>query len=70
MPLRRAQSALAGSLRWVRPLQSIVCTFGPETEEPAIIDFEIAGIRSGNVTPQPSLSRTEIIKVYFNNTLF
>jgi glycyl-tRNA synthetase beta chain len=25
------------SLRWVRPLQSIVCTFGPETEEPVVI---------------------------------
>ncbi|WEX08111.1 glycine--tRNA ligase subunit beta [Chelativorans sp. AA-79] len=39
-----------GSLRWVRPLQSIVCTFGPETEEPVVVEFEIDGIRSGNVT--------------------
>ncbi|MGN6303259.1 MAG: glycine--tRNA ligase subunit beta, partial [Mesorhizobium sp.] len=36
------------ALRWVRPLQSIVCTFGPETEEPVVVDFEIDGIRSGN----------------------
>ncbi|MER9232280.1 glycine--tRNA ligase subunit beta [Mesorhizobium sp. M0622] len=43
-------SAKPGSLRWVRPLQSILCTFGPETEEPVVIDFEIDGIRSGNVT--------------------
>ncbi len=43
-------SAKPGSLRWVRPLQSILCTFGPETEEPVIVDFEIDGIRSGNVT--------------------
>ncbi|MBZ9733194.1 glycine--tRNA ligase subunit beta [Mesorhizobium sp. CA18] len=43
-------SAKSGSLRWVRPLQSIVCTFGPETEEPVIVDFEIDGIRAGNVT--------------------
>ncbi|WP_192256641.1 glycine--tRNA ligase subunit beta [Mesorhizobium silamurunense] len=43
-------SANPGSLRWVRPLQSIVCTFGPETEEPVVVDFEIDGIRSGNVT--------------------
>ncbi|MDG4880560.1 glycine--tRNA ligase subunit beta [Mesorhizobium sp. WSM4884] len=43
-------SARPGSLRWVRPLQSIVCTFGPETEEPVVVDFEIDGIRSGNVT--------------------
>ena len=43
-------SATPGSLRWVRPLQSIVCTFGPETEEPVVVDFEVDGIRSGNVT--------------------
>ena len=38
------------ALRWVRPLQSIVCTFGPETEEPVVVDFEVDGIRAGNVT--------------------
>ena len=43
-------SAEPGSLRWVRPLQSIVCTFGPETEEPVVVDFAVDGIRSGNVT--------------------
>jgi glycyl-tRNA synthetase beta chain len=43
-------SAKPGSLRWVRPLQSILCTFGPETEEPVVVDFEVDGIRSGNVT--------------------
>ncbi|MFK0688361.1 glycine--tRNA ligase subunit beta [Mesorhizobium sp. IMUNJ 23033] len=43
-------SAKPGSLRWVRPLQSILCTFGPETEEPVVVDFEIDGIRSSNVT--------------------
>ncbi|WP_424993484.1 glycine--tRNA ligase subunit beta [Oceaniradius stylonematis] len=45
-----APSAEPGALRWVRPLQSILCTFGPETEEPVVIDFEAGGIRSGNVT--------------------
>jgi glycyl-tRNA synthetase beta chain len=45
-----AQSAKPGSMRWVRPLQSILCTFGPETEEPEVIDFEVAGIKSGNTT--------------------
>jgi len=39
-----------GSLRWVRPLQSILCTFGPETEDPEIVRFEIDGIASGDVT--------------------
>ncbi|RWC61079.1 glycine--tRNA ligase subunit beta [Mesorhizobium sp.] len=43
-------SAKPGSLRWVRPLQSILCTFGPETEEPVVVDFEIDGIRSGNIS--------------------
>jgi glycyl-tRNA synthetase beta chain len=45
-----AASAKPGSLRWVRPLQSILCTFGPETEEPVVVDFEVNGIRAGNVT--------------------
>lgn len=38
------------TLRWVRPLQSILCTFGPETEEPEIVPFEVDGIRSGDTT--------------------
>ena len=45
-----AASREPGSLRWVRPLQSIVCTFGPETEEPEVIPFEIDGIVASNVT--------------------
>jgi glycyl-tRNA synthetase beta chain len=40
----------AGSLRWVRPLKSMVCTFGPETEEPEVIPFEVDGLVAGNVT--------------------
>ncbi len=39
-----------GNLTWVRPLHSILCTFGPETEEPEIVKFEIDGIHSGNIT--------------------
>jgi glycyl-tRNA synthetase beta chain len=45
-----AQSATPGSLTWVRPLRSILCTFGPETEEPEIVHFEIGGIGAGDVT--------------------
>lgn len=45
-----AASAQPGSLRWVRPLQSILCTFGPETEEPIVVAFEVDGLVSGNVT--------------------
>src|SRR5215217_8295019 len=39
-----------GSLRWVRPLQSIVCTFGPETEDPEVVRFSVDGIEAGDVT--------------------
>ena len=45
-----AASSEPGALRWVRPLQSIVCTFGPETEEPEIVRFEVGGIASGDET--------------------
>ncbi|MBO3759085.1 glycine--tRNA ligase subunit beta [Ciceribacter sp. L1K22] len=38
------------SLRWVRPLQSIVCTFGTEHDETQVIPFEIDSIVAGNVT--------------------
>ncbi|MGE0501601.1 MAG: glycine--tRNA ligase subunit beta [Rhizobiaceae bacterium] len=43
-------SAEPGSLRWVRPLQSIVALFGPEIGETVVVDFEVDGIRSGAVT--------------------
>ena len=44
-------SAAGASLRWVRPLHSILCTFGAaETEDPEIVPFEVDGIVSGNVT--------------------
>ncbi|HUI15562.1 MAG TPA: glycine--tRNA ligase subunit beta [Xanthobacteraceae bacterium] len=45
-----ARSAEPGALTWVRPLHSIVATFGPETEEPDIVPFRIDGIAAGNVT--------------------
>ncbi|MBN9029195.1 MAG: glycine--tRNA ligase subunit beta [Rhizobiales bacterium] len=45
-----AASAEPGSLRWVRPLQSIVCTFGSEHDETVVIPFEIDGITASNVT--------------------
>lgn len=50
----------AGTLRWVRPLHSIVCTFGAEGDEPEVVAFEVDGIAASNVTrghrfmaPQP-----------------
>ncbi|MDJ0930312.1 glycine--tRNA ligase subunit beta [Breoghania sp.] len=45
-----AASSEPGSLRWVRPLHSILCTFGPETEEPDVIKIDIEGVSSGNTT--------------------
>jgi glycyl-tRNA synthetase beta chain len=54
------QSARPGALGWVRPLHSIVATFGPETEDPDIVKFAIDGIAAGDETrghrfmaPQP-----------------
>src|SRR6202163_702843 len=54
------QSKEPGALTWVRPLHSIVATFGPETEEPDIVPFAVDGVAAGNETrghrflaPQP-----------------
>jgi len=44
------QSKDPGALNWVRPLHSIVATFGPETEEPEIVPFAVGGIAAGNET--------------------
>jgi glycyl-tRNA synthetase beta chain len=43
-------SAEPGSLSWVRPLHSIVATFGPETEEPDVVPIAIDGIAAGDET--------------------
>ncbi|MDR4306819.1 glycine--tRNA ligase subunit beta [Chelatococcus sambhunathii] len=40
----------SGSLRWVRPLHSIVATFGTPQEDPEIVRFDIDGIASGDET--------------------
>ena len=57
-------SSEAGALRWVRPLHSILCTFGSDTETPEIVPFEIDGIKSGDMShghrflaPQPFHAR-------------
>ncbi|MGA8611175.1 MAG: glycine--tRNA ligase subunit beta [Xanthobacteraceae bacterium] len=44
------QSKEPGALTWVRPLHSIVATFGPETEDPDIVPFQVDGIAAGNET--------------------
>src|SRR6202050_3391585 len=44
------QSKAPGALNWVSPLHSIVATFGPETEDPDIVKFEVGGIAASNET--------------------
>jgi glycyl-tRNA synthetase beta chain len=44
------RSAKSGSLSWVRPLHSIIATFGLETEEPDVVKFAIDGLETGQTT--------------------
>jgi glycyl-tRNA synthetase beta chain len=39
-----------GSLRWVRPLRSILCTFGPETETPDVVPVSAGGVEAADAT--------------------
>ncbi|HVV78796.1 MAG TPA: glycine--tRNA ligase subunit beta [Pseudolabrys sp.] len=58
-----AQSAAPGSLSWVRPLHSIVATFGPETEEPEVIALNIGGVKGGDETRGHRFMAPATIKV-------
>ncbi|MCB1542747.1 MAG: glycine--tRNA ligase subunit beta, partial [Rhodoblastus sp.] len=58
-----AASARSDALRWVRPLHSIVATFGPENEEPEIVPFEIDGVAAGNITYGHRFLAPDAIKV-------
>ena len=40
----------AGSLRWVRPLHSILCILTDDAGEATVVDFDIDGIKAGNTT--------------------
>jgi glycyl-tRNA synthetase beta chain len=44
------RSARSGALQWVRPLHSIIATFGLETEEPEVVKFAVDGIEAGKTT--------------------
>jgi glycyl-tRNA synthetase beta chain len=44
------RSSRPGALAWVRPLHSIVATFGPETETPDIVPFAVDGVAAGSTT--------------------
>ena len=56
-------SARPEALRWIRPLHSIVCTFGPEAEEPEIVTFDLGGIVSGQTTYGHRFMAPQAIKV-------
>lgn len=62
-PWPKSQKWGTRSLRWVRPLHSIICTFGPETEEPDIVPFEVDGIHSGNQTRGHRFLAPDVITV-------
>ena len=44
------RSRKPGALQWVRPLHSIIATFGMETEEPDVVNFNVDGIEAGQTT--------------------
>jgi glycyl-tRNA synthetase beta chain len=44
------RSARPGALQWVRPLHTIVATFGMETEEPEVVPFAVDSIAAGQTT--------------------
>ncbi len=43
-------SIKSSALTWVRPLHSIVATFGTETEEPEVVKFDLPGVSVGQTT--------------------
>ena len=57
------RSSKSGALAWVRPLHSIVATFGPETEEPDVVKFAIDGIEAGQTTHGHRFMAPEAISV-------
>jgi glycyl-tRNA synthetase beta chain len=44
------RSARPGALQWVRPLHSIIATFGIDTEDPDVVKFAVDGIEAGQTT--------------------
>jgi len=62
-PWPKAMRWGSGRLTWVRPLHSIVATFGPETEDPEIVKFAVDGIQAGNTTQGHRFLAPQPIKV-------
>jgi len=57
------RSAKPGSLSWVRPLHTIIATFGLETEEPDVVKFAVDGIEAGQTTYGHRFMAPEAISV-------
>lgn len=53
----------SGRLTWVRPLHSIVATFGPETEDPDVVPFAVDHIVAGNTTRGHRFLAPDVIRV-------
>jgi glycyl-tRNA synthetase beta chain len=53
----------SGRLTWVRPLHSILATFGPETEEPDIVPFSVDGFSASDETRGHRFMAPAAIKV-------
>src|SRR5271170_5822199 len=58
-----AASAKPDALRWVRPLRSIVCTFGGPLEAAETIGFAVDGLVAGDVTYGHRFMAPQAIKV-------
>src|SRR5262252_138705 len=56
-------STRQGALVWVRPLHSIIATFGPETETPDVVPFAVDGIAAGNATRGHRFLAPRVIRV-------
>src|SRR3954470_11962592 len=56
-------SGKPGAPNWVRPLHSVVAMFGPETEEPDVVAFDVGGIKAGDTTYGHRFLSPQSIKV-------
>jgi glycyl-tRNA synthetase beta chain len=52
-----------GAFNWVRPLRAITATFGPDTEDPVVVGFEVDGLKSGQTTYGHRFLSPEAIRV-------
>ncbi len=58
-----AASARPDALRWVRPLRSILCTFGGPHEAPETLAFAVDGLSAGDTTAGHRFMAPQAIKV-------